>query len=116
MYFETKRKQACEAGDGVKPGAQAPGQPHVSSKPANWAKAVHDPHVSVARFAGSILMALYLGLTPQALRSRLLRKLRDAIRKHDHAPHLTVPINLLILGVRIARIAAPTNNPTPIPP
>ena len=75
---------ACEAGASIKPGAQAPGSKHNRFfKPANAGDSPNrDKMILMAAncrpFHGlGIRLILILGLAPQALCSRLLRRLRQ---------------------------------------
>jgi len=65
-----------EAGDSIKPGAQAPGSDH-KNKPEPVKRATARRRSAVARFAGlNYFGFLILGLAPQALCRHLLRRLK----------------------------------------
>jgi len=76
--------EACEAGGSIKPGAQAPGSKHNRGfKPANAGDGPNrDKSLMILMAANcrpfhglEIRLILILGLAPQALCSRLLRRL-----------------------------------------
>ena len=71
----------CEAGGRIKPGAQALGRQNKNLRREPVKRATALPPA----IAGSVVIFLeYLGLTPQALCLRLLRRLRpDAVAAWD---------------------------------
>jgi len=68
---------ACEAGESIKPGALAPGQRDVTNQAREAGESPLIFKLSPASRAAHET-APYLGLTPQALCSRLLRRLRSS--------------------------------------
>jgi hypothetical protein len=83
---------ACEAGVSIKPGAQAPGSNRIQGhEPAIAGESLKNVDAA-ARFTGSTApLIVDLGLTPQALCLRLLRRLCRTFRAKPAQTHtLTV--------------------------
>jgi hypothetical protein len=74
---------ACEAGVSIEPGAQAPGADHKNhgSEPVKTGGSVKTRGFRPLSRAGSPKYDFYLGLAPQALCFRLLRRLSDFLCK-----------------------------------
>jgi hypothetical protein len=74
---EFKNLLACEAGESVKPGALAPGQRDLTNQARETGESPQIFKLSPASRAAH-KTAPYLGLAPQALCFRLLRRLRSS--------------------------------------